>query len=646
MIKILKLTLATIFALFSIATSSARVWHVDCANGSVENDGSKSAPLNTISKAAYLAIAGDTVLIHGGVYREWVSPANAGLSAERPIVYMAAEGELVELKGSEVVEGWMRIGKMGAGIWRKEVDNSIFGTFNPFDINLFGDWLHKGSEFHLGEVYLNGVALEEVLTEAEVGEGKSKWYASVKGDKTTLYVNFGDNDPSKNLVEINVRPTCFFPQSTGINYVVVKGLKISQAATQWAAPTNDQIGIIGPHWSKGWVIEDCDISNSKCVGICLGKDRASGHNKWSLYKGNFGYRKHGFNQEIESVLAAYDLGWSRENIGSHTIRNNRIYNCGQAGIVGHMGCSFSHIVHNEIFNINITSLPRMDGFETAGIKLHAAIDTFIEGNVIHDASMALWLDWQAQCAQVFNNVMFRNEKQDIFIEVSHGPTMVYNNILLSSISLFVDAQGVAYFNNLIGGTVLLRTSSPRYTPYHKAHSTKIKGLFNNTGGDVRFYNNIFLATESSKKGRYGTASYNDYPLYKDDMNTELKTLNDYLSIKLPIWTSGNLFYAGTARYVNEQNYTTIERKADRVEVVQDGSSYYIKNLPPLDDLSKVSTVGVSSYMLGSAMISEERFENPDGGKFTLKSDIYGEPRNIISPMVGPFESYKDGPIWK
>lgn len=29
--------------------------------------------------------------------------------------------------------------------------------------------------------------------------------------------------------------------------------------------------MIGPHWSKGWIIEDCEISNSKCAGISLGK---------------------------------------------------------------------------------------------------------------------------------------------------------------------------------------------------------------------------------------------------------------------------------------------------------------------------------------------------------------------------------------
>ena len=38
-----------------------------------------------------------------------------------------------------------------------------------------------------------------------------------------------------------------------------------------APPAAYQDGMIGPHWSKGWIIEDCEISNSKCAGISLGK---------------------------------------------------------------------------------------------------------------------------------------------------------------------------------------------------------------------------------------------------------------------------------------------------------------------------------------------------------------------------------------
>lgn len=45
------------------------------------------------------------------------------------------------------------------------------------------------------------------------------------------------------------------------------------------------------------------------------------------------------------------MGWSRETVGSHIIRNNIIYDCGQNAIVGNMGGAFSEIYGNHIYNI-------------------------------------------------------------------------------------------------------------------------------------------------------------------------------------------------------------------------------------------------------------------------------------------------------
>ena len=41
---------------------------------------------------------------------------------------------------------------------------------------------------------------------------------------------------------------------------------MSQAATQWAPPTAEQIGLIGTNWSKGWIIENNVISEFEMFG--------------------------------------------------------------------------------------------------------------------------------------------------------------------------------------------------------------------------------------------------------------------------------------------------------------------------------------------------------------------------------------------
>lgn len=633
----MRLVFSIILALFwGYAQLYSKVINVS-PKGSDTNNGCKEFPIATISKAAQIALADDTIMIHEGIYREWVSPENSGINNSRRIVYMAVPGEEVIIKGSEIVKNWTKEKK---DIWKVKISNDFFGDFNPFSINVTGDWLTTGHNLHLGEVYLNEQPLTEVTSKEELKE--NCWFVEWQDDYTYIYANFADNNPNKNLTEINVRPACFFPKKTGINYITVKGLKLSQAATQWSAPTSEQFGLIGPNWSKGWIIEDCEVSYSKCVGICLGKERASGHNMWSLYRNKFGYMKCGFNREIEAILKAVELGWDKNNIGSHIVRRNIIHDCGQAGIVGHMGGAFCTISENEIYNINQTA-GKITGAETAGIKLHAAIDTKIENNFIRTSTRGIWLDWQAQGTQVYNNIFYDSDLQDLFIEVSHGPTMIYNNLFLSKQNLLVNSQGVALFNNLFSGGIKLTTSPERYTPYHVAHSTKVKGFFENTGGDVRFYNNIFLSYNHSDKEIPGLAAYNEYPVYSEDMFRSVSKTPEYLVVKFPIWSFGNIYFKNGKPF-NKETGNIITEQEGKYELKRDDKGWFFSMTYP-ENINEVNTFMINTSNLGQTFISESVFENPDGTSFILEKDFNNNDRGN-KPVCGPFELYNDQYIWK
>ena len=106
------------------------------------------------------------------------------------------------------------------------------------------------------------------------------WRCEVDERNTTIWANFHKFDPNKELVEITTRHTCFYPSKQGVDYLTVCGFEFSQAATQWGAPTAEQIGMVATHWNKGWIIENNIIHDSKCAGITLGKERSSGHNTW------------------------------------------------------------------------------------------------------------------------------------------------------------------------------------------------------------------------------------------------------------------------------------------------------------------------------------------------------------------------------
>jgi hypothetical protein len=635
-----------ILLLVSSIIVQAKEFHVS-KTGNDFNSGSKEAPFNTISKAAKIAQPGDTVTVHEGTYREWVNPNYGGMNDRSRIVYQAAENEEVWIKGSEEINTWE---KHEGTVWKVVLENPFFGDFNPYQEIIYGDWLTKtyGRDHHLGEVYVNGKALYEidslakVFTEAPMAratdsEGsKYKWYCESNQESTTIYANFNGVNPNKELVEINVRPTVFWPKKTGIGYITVRGFNMCHAATQWAPPTAEQIGLIGPNWSKGWIIEDNLICDSKCSGIVIGKERASGQNQWSRDK-----KKQGTQYEREVVFKALQLGWSKETIGSHIIRNNTIRDCEQGGIIGHLGCAFSEISNNHIYNISVKG--QFSGWEIAGIKLHAAIDVLIKNNCIHDNHRGIWLDWQAQGARVTGNLFFNHfDNEDLFVEVNHGPMIIDNNILLSEKGILNASQGTAFVNNLVAGYVQTRAADNRFTHYHFPHSTQVMGMMTVILGDDRFYNNIFAANNDTLDNSqfYGLDAYNDFP----PANYKWKSpgnLNNYNKQKFPMFIDANLYLNKALPSNIETNFVENRTLNPELSISQEDDGFYL-NITVDESFAQVKTKMVNTELLGAAFQSETPFENPDASPLTINEDYFGKTRNTKIPMVGPLQNLKIG----
>ncbi|WP_286035457.1 right-handed parallel beta-helix repeat-containing protein [Succinatimonas hippei] len=646
-------------------------------------NGTECAPFKTISEAAKLAKAGDEVLVFPGVYREYVDPANAG-TVDHPIVYRSVEPRKAVITGAEVISNWK---KYKGDVWVSSIGNGIFNDYNPYTTKVFGDW-YFADNAHTGEVYLNGRSMFEVYDLEDVINPKVDmkswdksftvytWYTEQRNGNTIIYANFHGIDPNVECVEINVRRNCFYPSKTGVGYITLSGFVVKQAATQWAPPTAYQEGMVGPHWSKGWVIENCEISDSKCVGISLGKYlQPNNENKWSL-----GRVKHGTQTERDAICQAQIEGWTKEKIGSHIIRGCDIHDCEQAGIVGHLGCAFSIIEDNHIHHIN--NKQQLKGAEIGGIKLHAAIDVIFRRNHIHHCTRGIWLDWQAQGTRVTQNLMHDNTPplgtelpqelslgEDIFVEVSHGPTLIDNNILLSIFSCKLATQGVAMVHNIISGPFIYvgsgtnnaGTNQPRYTPYHVAHRTEVAGFMTILHGDDRFYNNIFIQNpvaeeflKVSKEKNWeriavtGTAPFNDYPTREEFLQQffvsgdsgAVEDRNKYYK-HLPVSTGGNVFFNGAKPCTKEKNFRIVDNKVYVDLVEKDGKYHLYTNLNEV--LPEFETEIISTETLGEAFEPEEKFENPDGSPIVFKYDYFDNGRTV-NPLAGPFatkESYNE-----
>jgi hypothetical protein len=618
--------------------ASAAEFHVS-VQGHDDNDGSAGKPYRTISAAARVAQPGDAITVHEGTYRERVTPPRGGESDRKRITYQAAPGEKVVIKGSEVVRDWKPFQR---GVWKVTLPNYLFGPYNPYKDLIEGDWfVDRGRPHHTGEVYLNGKSLWEThllervldpqaLFGIEDREGSTwTWFCESDERNTYIYANFHDKNPNQELVEINVRDSCFYPDQPGRDYLTVRGFRLCQAATQWAAPTAEQIGLIGTHWSKGWIIENNVISDSKCSGLTLGKDRRTGHNVWTKDPAKDGAIH--YNEVIERALAA---SWSRDKIGSHIVRNNTIFNCEQTGICGSLGAVFSQITSNHIYNI--WAKRQFTGAEMGGIKLHAAIDVLLKNNRIHHAGRGLWMDWMAQGTRITGNLCYANSTDDLFVEVNHGPFLVDNNLFLSPISLRDWSQGGAYAHNLMTGRIDSRPELKRSTPYHQAHSTALAGLTNISGGDDRFYNNVFVRGGDLGIDAHGFDSRNPQRFLGFGLWV-------YDTRERALQAAGNVYCGGALPYFKEPNPLTLPESDPKVRVVEEDDRVFLQ-LTAAPEWKQAGTRLVTTALLGKAAVPQLTCENADGSPLTVGTDYFGHKRNEAKPSAGPFEIPGEGEL--
>ena len=341
---------------------------------------------------------------------------------------------------------------------------------------------------------------------------------------------------------------------------------------------------------------------------------------------------------MEAVFRAQRAGWSKGTIGSHVIRNNTIYDCGQNGIVGHMGCVFSTVEHNHIYNIAVKH--EFFGYEIAGIKLHAAIDVQILNNNIHNSTLGTWLDWQAQGVRVSGNLYYANDR-DLMIEVTHGPYKVDNNIFASDYNFDNVAQGGAYIHNLCCGTMRRVACLDRSTPYHFPHSTEVAGSVVVYSGDDRIYQNIFLggSPEITEESYTGTAGYDKHPSTWEEYLDRIIALGneDHEKFKLvpqAVYINGNAYLKEAPAYAQEQdNYIS---KADpKVRIVEEADGTYLE-MDVEEGMLDIPTRTIRTEMLGAPRITEALFDAPDGSMIVFDKDMLGMQRNE-HPVSGPIE---------
>jgi hypothetical protein len=286
----------------------------------------------------------------------------------------------------------------------------------------------------------------------------------------------------------------------------------------------------------------------------------------------------------------------------------------------------SLIEGNLIQDINVER--KINGAETAGIKLHWAIDTVLRNNVIRRVynareggqNFGVWLDFSCQGTRVTGNVIYdildpaRSSPKcfPLYLEANVGPIVVDNNILIH------DPKGpynnelgslhqITAHNLVVEGRLLHFNDPSRNVPYYQPHSLKYVARLDPAAASDKANwryidrNNLFIGPFSDQQGATETA--------------------------------GNVKFD-----YNAQRALQLKRTD-----TADGVTFEFQ----LSDEAHAKLIGgdlITSASVGELPLVKQRLEDRDGKPYDLATDIAGHVREAKAGAVvpGPFAKLEKG----
>ena len=448
------------------------------------NAGTADQPFKSIQHAAEVARAGDTVLVHHGLYRECVRPFRGGLP-DRPITYAAAPGERPVLRGSDLWQPDWR--DEGDGLWSAPYQR------HPWDHPEQWAKPKQGPMHRAEQVFVDGKLLVHVATEAEFKARAGSMFTDDETPRLWIHPEPGPA-PGQRLVERSMRQQVFAPCVRGLGYLVVRGLTMRHAAAPESNGANwGSVGhraMLSTRCGHHWLLEDNTVEWGNAQGIDIGGE--------------------GWGSDLA------DQPIVTEECGHHILRRNRVNYQGVAGIVGWGLDREQHLLLED----NVTDYNTRKGnfyqYETAGVKLHMAKHCIIRRHTSrHNESFGIWLDHECADNRITQCILTDNRAAGLFFEVSPGPLLADNNVILRTRDATRgnwadgiyshDGNDATYANNFIadclGYGVRVRYLAGRnwrgQTPT-SAHRTRVYDNFmvDNARGGVSLHPETPRATDS------------------------------------------------------------------------------------------------------------------------------------------------------
>ena len=393
--------------------ADAREWFIDHDHPQArdDHDGTRERPFKTISGAVARARAGDILWIAAGTYRETVALGRGGSGPTKTIALRALPGNLVTLKGSDLVRGWVRYSDR---IWRRPA------------------W-----EVNSQQVFVDGAPLQQIgasspLHHQIIFDGKPNLPAVGQGlqdmfpgtfwyDRagSNLYVWLRDSgDPNAHALEASVR-NWIIPPVEGVDYVELDGLHFSHGNQTAQGETMGLVNV----WGNYWVISHCTFTYGDFSGLHITGEGHRLKNNIANYNGNTGI---GINASDKNHLWEGYRGRPpqdivlEENETSYNNYRNFYRHWHAGGIKAIPSCNTVSILkHKAIGN-------RGPGIWFDGWCHNIIIDRCI----VSDNTVGIFYEISDN-ATISHNLVTRNTEQGIYVS-SSNEVKVFNNTLVGN----------------------------------------------------------------------------------------------------------------------------------------------------------------------------------------------------------------------
>jgi parallel beta-helix repeat protein len=466
-----------IVCLFAAVSSHATTYYVSPSGNNANAGTSTGAPLKTVNRALEKVVAGDTVYLRGGPYREQVEVKRPG-AAGKPITITNYPGEVAVIKGSDVVTGWVQ---HSGTIWKKTGwPHNSQQVFVDFD---------AGPKPSLQQIGMPSQYFGSWEYPTPVGSGLANMAAGRffydRGGQT-LYVQLPDNsNPNLHVIEASTRRRALFMHQP---YIVVKGIRFRHSNTSAFTQQGAAVEI-----SSHSTLEQVDVRYMDFAGVGFGYLQENGKILNSVVS----------NNGNSGINAAAARNFLVSNV-TMMYNNSRNFNADwHAG--GFKAATNAYgTVENSVIGFN----------KGAGIWFDYArsgMPIVVRGNYVHDNGRgegAIFFE-VSNNGLIYNNVLARNRARGIYIAASDN-SRVYNNTVYATAERAgievagMPRSGATLYNNVIRNNIISHGTSA-YDLYFAAPGTSI-------GGNQSNYNLIYRS--GAIVLRQGNSTYNNLAAWK------------------------------------------------------------------------------------------------------------------------------------